>query len=283
MDSFQHAANSADIRTKALVANGAAGERYQMCSLYYAGGYFSLRQAIEIDAIRAAIDKAAVGRERLWMLCAWLAAAATVINAPGHTAQFLKPNDAEMMARMVRTWRRSVWSIFQDRLLDVRPISSRQWRRKNQVYSVEALALLEAPLLPQDTAVIYADPPYTRDQYSRYYHVYEALFRYDYPEIHGAGRSPLLGFKSAFSTKSLVLDSFRRLFRGVRQLGLPLILSYPSNGLLHARGVGVEELMDGQFRVSKHLSIPAAHSTMGASKGTRTKNAVENLYVCIPT
>jgi len=37
--------------------------------------------------------------------------------------------------------------------------------------------------LTKDTSVVYADPPYTRDHYSRYYHVLETISLRDNPEV----------------------------------------------------------------------------------------------------
>lgn len=37
--------------------------------------------------------------------------------------------------------------------------------------------------ISEDTTVVYADPPYTRDHYSRYYHTFETICLRDVPEI----------------------------------------------------------------------------------------------------
>ncbi len=282
MTTFEHAANNQGTRRRAQSAKNARDHRHhQMCSLYYAAGYFSLRQAIQIDSIRAAIDGAQVEADPDWLLAAWLAAAATVINAPGHTAQFLKPSTAESAHRIRRTWRRDVWQLFGDRLSDLQPVGTRPWRLSNRVFVGDALQLV-AGARPTNVLTVYADPPYTRDQYSRYYHVYEALYRYEFPEIAGVGRTPIERFQTRFSLKTQVVSAFRDLLGALRAWDVRIILSYPTDGLLADAGWSIDDLAVEQgFRITRHISFPNEHSTLGASNGSNTKEATENLYVCV--
>ena len=127
---------------------------------------------------------------------------------------------------------------------------------------------------------VYADPPYTKDQYSRYYHVYETLYRYDFPDSHGAGRVRSDRFSTGFCLKSGVVGAFEELFDAVASRGIPLILSYPTEGLLASRGLTVPDLLTDRLNLAAVHSFQAQHSTMGASSGSTTKDATENLYVC---
>jgi len=85
---------------------------------------------------------------------------------------------------------------------------------------------------------VYADPPYTRDHYSRYYHVLETMARHDEPEISmtmiRSGNSPALSrgmyrtdrHQSPFCIKSQAPGAFCELFEGVKGRKVPLVLSY---------------------------------------------------------
>jgi adenine-specific DNA-methyltransferase len=65
---------------------------------YFAAGYFSLRQAMQFDALRYAIDSTLLSDcDRDWALAAWICTAARLANAPGHTAQYLKPNNEQAL------------------------------------------------------------------------------------------------------------------------------------------------------------------------------------------
>lgn len=276
----EHVASSVAARRAARAASEAAGlEHYRLAQLYFAAGYVSLEQAIEVDALRYAIDLDGDGSTRDWYLAAWLSALSVLINAPGHTAQFLRPNTDVAHARILRTWRRSVWDEFRQALRRTQQVGTSQWRSDNEVLVTDALDLVSSGRL-RDVDVIYADPPYTKDQYSRYYHVYETLYRYDYPDSHGAGRVRSDRFSTGFSLKSSVRASFHDLCRNVARVGVPLIVSYPTGGLLDRSGTTFKDVANHYFLDVQVSTVNAQHSTMGASNGASKKTATENLYVC---
>ena len=242
----------------------------------------SLRQAIHIDALRYAIDTLCLSPgDRDWALAAWLSTAGRAINAPGHTAQHLKPNNEEAYRRIRRYWARNMWETFQDEVVDMQLVGTESWRSRNQVEVADALALLSSGEL-DGVAVVYADPPYTKDQYSRYYHVYETMYKYDYPGAKGFGKIRPDRFSSVFCLKSQVEVSFSNLFASVSSLGLPLVLSYPSDRLLSKTGSSVQRIGGQHMKLKTIESFGASHSTLGASKGLKTKSATENLYVYLP-
>lgn len=281
MDKAQHVGNSAAHRRSAKVAAESSGsDHYELASLYFSAGYLSLRQAIELDATRAAIDTDSHLEDRDWMLAAWIAGASVLINAPGHTAQYLRPNSNSAHTRIVRTWSRSIWDEFSSALDTVSQVGSEAWRQRNSVYVGDALDLVSAGEL-RDIGTVYADPPYTKDQYSRYYHVYETLYRYDFPDSSGVGRNRSDRFTTGFSLKTAVVSSFHDLCRNVSRMRVPLVISYPSSGMLGEAGITVSEIALQYFEKVKTQSYEANHSTMGASTGASKKSATENLYVCL--
>lgn len=278
----QHVGNNADLRRRAQTARSVqTQERYQLAVLYFAGGYLSLKQAIEVDAIRYSIDcdESFKPEIRDWLLASWLGGLSRLINAPGHTAQFLKPNTDSAHMRIVRTWKRSVWDEFCVALRAMRQVGSESWRAGNSVLVGDALDLISGGSLT-DVGAVYADPPYTKDQYSRYYHVYETLYRYDFPDSHGAGRNRSDRFTTGFCLKTAVIASFRDLCRNVSRLGVPLVISYPSSGLLADAGGSIAEIAQDYFRSLDKFAFEARHSTLGASTGQQKQLAMENLYVC---
>lgn len=284
MDTAPHVGNSDWYRRHARrAADSSSVERYRLAVLYFSAGYFSTAQAAQLDALRYAIDqldeKDAVSGD--WLMAAWLATAAVVINAPGHTAQFLKPGNEEVYKRIRRQWQRSVWAVFVEQLDAIQPVGTKKWRAGNSVCSDDALELLDSPDF-DGVAVVYADPPYTKDHYSRFYHVYETLYRYDFPASQGVGRYRPDRFQTPFSLVRNVEDAFRRLFAGVAKRGLPLVLSYPDNGLLHRGDTRVTALLEEHFSIRNAYHITLQHSTLGASSGSRTKSALEGVYVCVP-
>lgn len=274
-----HVASSSAARREARIARTASGNNfYQLTSLYFSAGYFTYQQANALDALRAAIDSDTVVAERDWLLSAWLGTASAVMNSPGHTAQFLFPRSHAGAERVRRAAKLDVWDTFAKALVDSGQVGSSIWRGSNRVTNSDALTLLTSNDLA-GTSVLYADPPYTRDQYSRYYHVYETLYRYDFPEARGQGRNRPDGFITNFSQKSGVESAFRALFRGARRLDLPLVVSYPENGLLSTTGSNLADVAQEYFSTIDVQKVAASHSTLGASKGSQKKAAVEQLFV----
>jgi adenine-specific DNA-methyltransferase len=253
--------------------------RFRLVSLYFSGGYFSLAQALDLDAIRFAIESQALPHERDRALGAWIWAASLLVNAPGHTAQFLKPNSKSSTRRVRASWRRDVWTAFTRAFTDLRPHGTAAWRASNCVAVGDALEFLLSPAA-HGAKVVYADPPYTKDQYSRYYHVYETMFRYDFPDSHGVGRYRSDRFVTDFSKARGVAHSLQLLAERVAAHKATLILSYPSDGLLHRSGGNLRAILAGSFKRVTVKSFVARHSTMGASSGDNVKLATENLYVC---
>ncbi len=282
METAPHVGNSDWYRGRARAAKASSSvERYSMSVLYFSAGYFSTAQAAQLDALRFAIDNYDDVASRDWLMAAWLAAAGAVINAPGHAAQYLKPGNDEVYKRIRRQWQRPIWSTFIDKLDAIQAVGTKKWRAKNAVCNADALELVGGSEFA-GVGVVYADPPYTKDHYSRFYHVYETLYRYDFPDSAGVGRYRTDRFYTPFSLARGVEGAFRTLFKGVAELGLPLVLSYPENGLLHRDGQSVTTLLEDHFTIKQAQHVTLQHSTLGASKGSHVKSALEGVYVCVP-
>ncbi len=108
------------------------------------------------------------------------------------------------------------------------------------------------------------------------------MYQYDYPESAGAGRVRSDRFVSPFCLKTQVAESFASLFAAVAAHDVPLVLSYPSEGLLSTTGTTIEDIAVDHLSLKTALSFGTQHSTMGASKGATTKSATENIYVYTP-
>jgi adenine-specific DNA-methyltransferase len=252
--------------------------------LTYPGSYLSLSQCAAIDSLIYAVEtlhaqETITDDVRRWLLLAACKAMSRVSTSTGHFAQPLNPN-ANNKSRYFRQRRRSVWAEFLSAIDEFVPMGSRYWRRENKAFRCDALTLLKQFRVSKARPrVIYADPPYTNDHYSRYYHLFETLLLYDYPEPTGVGRYRHNRFASDFSTKTKVHASISALIEGSAEIGADLVLSYPTNGLL----VGSRDLipkMLKQFyrRRSQPLEISHSHSAMGGSKGHAAYGVTEVIY-----
>jgi adenine-specific DNA methylase len=210
-------------------------------SRHFGGVYFTWQQAIDLDAILAEVHNLP-HRERDYYLAAVLAAASDTVNTVGKQfAQPMRPRDAQGRPK----WH-LVRQILRDRALDVFVAYAAALDRFSTVprYERAGHIALRADYrnLLNDRSVrfdaVYADPPYTRDHYSRYYHVLETISLHDDPhvsttKIHHDGQERISRgryrddrHQSPFCIKSRAPGAFDELFGGVRARGIPLVLSY---------------------------------------------------------
>jgi adenine-specific DNA-methyltransferase len=254
---------------------------YRLFTLIYAGHYLSLQQAIQLDSIRFAIDRAELAQEqKRWLLIAAGVTLLRVATTTGHFAQFLSPKVANS-GFFGRQRRRDFLLAFWDEVGKLEPIGTRQWRGQNKVFRRDAVALLESlASRNQQIAVVYADPPYTEDHYSRFYHLWETLFLYDYPETTGKARYRKDRFQTKFALKSKVEESLQRLAWAANRTGAHFVLSYPENGLLSRIPLSVEEVVGRHYKHCHPIHVVRhAHSTMGASDGNSKQEVNEVIYL----
>lgn len=261
---------------------------YRLASLTYPGTYFGLRQCIEIDSVRYAIEVSSrageIDRyERTWLLLALCRAASLINSSSGQFAEYIKPTRSNL-DRLIQKRKRSIWEQFLSALPLAGPIGTLAWRTRNRAFRSDSAALLKR--LPARTlrpAIVYADPPYSRAQYSRYYHVLDVLIAYDYPRVASIGRYPSKRRQSAFGLAAHVERSMRQLISSCASLGAFLILSYPSNGLLVQQGVKLLPLLREYYRRAELVHrTRRTHSSFGGSAANPTVPVTENIYLGRP-
>ena len=215
-----------------------------------------------------------------WGCLALCEATRKVATATGHFAQHLHIN-AKTSGRFTAQRRRSVWKEWLLALNELGPLGSARWRMRNRSYRSDASQLLtELRSEKCKPTVIYADPPYTQDQYSRYYHMYETVLLYDYPSTAGAGRYRQGRFVSPFCLKTKVVDAFETLADRARSLRATLIVSYPNNGVLADAKRSLPLILKRAFRNCVVQSpISHFHSSMGGSKGVQKHSVREYLFI----
>jgi len=252
---------------------------YCLISSYFAGAYFGLRQAIDLDSLRYAID-IAPEKYRSRYLAALIQAASHCAATPGHFAQFLVARDEGNTKYIARIRCRSVLDRFNFALEQFPTIDCLD-RSKNRVFEKEATALLQEQVtaFSKMNLVIYADPPYSRAQYSRYYHLLETLVRYDYPACESKGRYRDSRFQTDFSRKLGVVEAITAFVKAAAETGAPLYLSYPRNGLLQKAGGRLRDILRDHYTTVKlAANEPLSHSTLGAAPGAASVEVLEDVY-----
>lgn len=266
---------------------------YCLFTAYFGNVYFGIRQCVEIDSIRYAIDQLGSDTDRIWALGALV----TTLSAVGttHAAHFAQPRVrpgvriSETQLSKVQDQRsRSVLHEFSIRLLTLAKQSEETERTigllpgpwQNALTSMQRVSE-SGPLL------VYLDAPYQRDEYSRYYHVLETLVNYSYPTSRGTGRTPDKGsgplhrFASEFSTRteSRIAQGLIAIIHAVLRNGWTCAWSYADNGL--ADIVAVVEAVSARIPCNlQSFATPYIHNSQG--RGHSAKRVVEYLTIFSP-
>jgi adenine-specific DNA-methyltransferase len=232
----------------------------------YGGHYFSPRQAIQLDRALKLLP----AREPDHSVCraAVIAAAGYCAAAPGHTAQPFQPTDSAIP--YIRDfWRRDPLAYARSWLEQIAP---RCARRKGATDVADALDVVET-LDANDLVII--DPPYSDVQYSRFYHVLEAIARANSETaplvVSGAGRYPPASERprSDFSLKSQSKAAIEDLLDALADVGCKAIITFPaarcSNGL---SGAQIARIARRQFKVQTK-TVKGRFSTLGGNGTTR--------------
>ena len=274
-----------------------------LCSAYWGQVYFGLRQSIMIDSIRQAIREiplsASFGPEKKNLYLAALLHAVSVSTSG--TSHFAQPRSVDKDSERSAVAKRRAIDIEEqfELALDAirREILERPRLNGNRVFCTDVLKLLaeEGDLAEEEPVdLVYLDPPYTSDNYSRFYHVLETLARYDYPELQcrgdelTKGRYPLREnrFSSDFCSGTQVENAFRKVAEGCVRKGSNLLISYSGDtGLLtkkwskegHAQPAArLRELLLEYFSVVEIREQKLMHSGQGDSN----KPVQELLLLC---
>jgi hypothetical protein len=269
----------------AFGAEGRPGpqEPYQLCVGRYANVYFGLTQCAQIDSLRAAIDEVATSPGDLRDLClAAVLVAASICNSGPHFAQpraisnVLNFRDvAERRARDL------VWEFeLALRNLVARPALIVPLQDVTQTDWEPAVKAFAARVGKRGPAAVYFDPPYSKLQFSRYYHVLNVILAYDYPPIEGVGRYPPLSmrFSSRFENRARSAKSeFEKAFVLCRELGLNVLVSYSDRGFVPIDTL--TELMLAVFSDVTIFSESIRHHSQGVSLGDRQGRVTEFVLV----
>jgi adenine-specific DNA-methyltransferase len=229
-----------------------------LISEIYAGSYFGIAQALEIDALRHAIEHHSLsGTISPWhrqaLLTALMSAMSSAVHSAGkHFAQHLLSGSSQNHRFLNRR-------LLDDRRLQITKLVSTAARALNDLPfrasdGHDAIDTRAEDFASKDAGafdLIYLDPPYTAQQYSRFYHLLETIVSYRWPALlHSgqitAGLYPRDRFKSAFSSKTKALGAFRSIAASASSGRTGLLISYSQSHAAsdrNARMISLEDLL----------------------------------------
>lgn len=223
----------------------AARENYSLFSRLYANLFFGVRQAYEIDCLRFGIDSLTDPVEKDWAIGALVCATSQcAFSYGGHFAQpkldIARPNNIQKVAaEMLQRRSLSVSHEFYSRLVS---LAEESQTIANEVQIVPGPWQNSTKSIRESIRgrpiCVYLDPPYTRDEYSRYYHVLETLVRYESGPVSGKGRIPARGsanrFASPFHSRNAdaVQEHIASILDTCMLNGWSCLWSYSSSGMV---------------------------------------------------
>ena len=243
-------------RTRALC--NSLDTRYPL-TIAYGGYYYSATQAIAIDALRATAN-AQDGSS----LAALIAAASCCAAAPGHTAQPFSTKKGGL-PHLLNAWHKDIFT-------EARQALGRLLQRKSLIRGsavVRDAFRMTSKLKLGD--LVFVDPPYSEVQYSRFYHVLEAVAKGHVSAVSGVGRYPQISERpqSKYCRTQTVVGEIDRLMMGIAISGAQAIVTFPagnsSNGL---SGELVEAMSDQYFHV-RTRKVTSVFSTLGGGRSNR--------------
>lgn len=261
--------------------------RYPYClfTSYFANVYFGVRQSVEIDSLRYSIDQLKDDNEKCWALGALIAAVSALgTTYGGHFAQpGYKDINMSNIVKIIDKRSPSIIHEFTVRLLNLSEQSQNTSRCIEAVPGPWSNALtILGDKLRQQPVLVYLDAPYTREEYSRYYHLLETLVTYTYPSCTGIGLTPKSNerFKSEFFTKvaSKVEDAVVNVITNILKRDWMCAWSYSDSGAANIYQVINSVHQETNCDV-KSYSAPFVHKSQG---GKKNKKVTEYLIIFSP-
>lgn len=245
-----------------------------LISRYYGGVYFSYRQAVQIDVIMDTIRHYPNAADKNVLLAALLSTASDIACTVGkHFAQPIKARDSKgnikklVYNKAIKDKTVDVIALFEEWLNKY--VSLPKGNYNNMILQGDYMECLK--MLPDKVRTIYADPPYTRDHYSRFYHVLETMALDDVPEIstvkiqgnthvsNGIYRKDR--HQSPFCIRSKAPKAFEEMFKVISASGKNLLLSYSpydETKESHPRVVTISQLMSWASTYFKNVDVVSA-------------------------
>lgn len=263
---------------------------YSLFVKYYSTSYFGVEQAKDIDAIRFAISFVAEEDRDIFYACLFYAMKECVFSKDGHMAQ---PLDlAKNATRLFKLRKKSIYEFFCDKIAEFNSDEFVCCDNDNMIFNTNFETLLENPDM-EPVSVIYADPPYTDMQYSRYYHLLNTVVQYDYPDLTENNGQYTKGlyldnrFQSQLSKKSTCLSSMELLIKYSAEHGITLAISfaYPVDTEHQKTDRYVMDIADlisscRKFYPEENVHVEEKQYKHSNNRNSESKKVLEYLIIC---
>ncbi len=255
---------------------------FLLASSYWSNCYFGVRQAVEVDSLCYAIRQRASGTA-IDLMQAVLLAAVEVCSSGPHFAQPPTMQADQQIRRVIDKRLQSVMAEFKSRMFTVplRPVQTSRSLAVTQLAWSDALHKFSESTKASMHRAVYIDPPYSRLQYSRFYHVFDTLLRYDYPQSIGVGRVSELSKRASSrfdSRMSSALSEIEAVVQHVSSMQATLFLSYATGGTVPLEKI--HKCISSVYKEVVVVTEQVQHHSQGRRAGASVK--AEVVFVGLP-
>lgn len=225
---FKVKINNIELKTIDDLNNNINKIPFCLFTLYYSGIYFGLKQSIQIDSIRYAIEQENENDRSVLLTSLYYAMKEASFSKDGHMAQPL--NQEKNTKRLFDVRRKDIYELFFNKLNDFKDINENS--EECTAFNKQFVDLINEEKFISDVGFIYADPPYTDMQYSRYFHLLTTVTNYGYPKMTYKNGELTAGlyadnrFQSNISSRSKSLDELTMLIEFSSKNNITLCFSY---------------------------------------------------------
>ena len=252
---------------------------------YYANAYFGIAQCCQIDAIRSNIGQIEDKRTRYVLLTMLMSVMSASASTTTHFAQYLKVKSKATCNNLIGKRKINIIESCKSLLAEYRQAGLCTADRKapSVCYNLDFSDCLDSISLNNET-LVYADPPYFKEHYSRYYHVLNTVCLYDYPamamnpQTHelSIGRYREDRSVSDFGKKAKALGAFDTLITKCSNAGAWLMISYSDNSIVDISDI--QALAEKKYDVLIE-KVELSHSKQGRSSISKVD---EYIFICRP-
>lgn len=262
---------------------------YYLFTFYYACTYFGIEQSLEIDSIIKMIKKDYSEYNDFLFSCLFYAMKETVFSKDGHMAQPL--NVEKNKNRFLKVRKLHILDFFISKIKSELTKEYGKNNGKSKIYNLDFSELLMKYNF-ENVSLIYADPPYTDMQYSRYYHLLNVAYNYNYPELTKTKNGYTKGlytegrFQSKLSQHNFAKNEIEKLIKFSKEKNINIAISYayPVNLKTQATNrytVSINELIELATKYyGKDVSIVKQDYKHANNRNSEQKKVNEFLIIC---
>ncbi len=263
---------------------------FYLFTTYYATNYYGIIQALDIDCLIKIIHNSFSQYKNVLLSCLFYAMKETVFSKDGHMAQPLSLEKNQRRLFIQR--KKNVYELFVKKFKEYISVPLSKFSGTNTVFNSNFEELLDRKLF-SNVGLVYADPPYTDMQYSRYYHLLNVAAKYDYPALTVTKNGYTKGlytegrYQSKLSQRSSAKQSLENLIRFCAQnhTNLAISYAYPQDREMQATDrytISIDELiaLAQKHYTNSRVNVVTQNYNHANHRNSEQKKVLEYLILC---